>query len=548
MSLSRGGSDASVVREFDVVTKTFVEGGFVVPEAKSNVSWIDADTIFVGTDFGPGSLTTSGYPRVAKVWKRGTPLADARTVFEAKETDMVGVAVHDATPGFERDFLVRRPSFFTSETFLLGKDGSKRKIDVPDDAETSVHREWLLIKPRTPWTVAGRTYREGSLLVARFDDFMAGRRELDVLFEPTPTTSLSDWGPTRHHLILNVLDDVKNRLYVLTPAKRGWKREPFAGAPPFGTVSAWAVDPDESDAVFMDVTDFLTPSTLSYGTIGKAPEKVKESPAFFDASLLEIGQHFTTSKDGTRIPYFQVSAKGLKLDGTNPTLLSGYGGFEVSLVPYYGGVIGRAWLSQGGVYVVANIRGGGEYGPGWHQAALKRNRPRAYEDFAAVARDLVARKVTSVAHLGAEGGSNGGLLIGNMLTQYPELFGALVCQVPLLDMKRYSHLLAGASWMEEYGDPDKPEEWEFLRTFSPYQNVKAGVAYPPTLFMTTTRDDRVHPAHARKMMARMLELGADVRYFENIEGGHGAGADNKQAAHFSALEYSFLWKKLKQGS
>ena len=235
----------------------------------------------------------------------------------------------------------------------------------------------------------------------------------------------------------------------------------------------------------------------------------------------------------------------MNLDGSHPTLLSGYGGFEVPMMPGYSGSLGRAWLSQRGVYVLANIRGGGEYGPGWHKAALKRNRPRAYEDFAAVARDLVARKVTSVKHLGCEGGSNGGLLVGNMLTLYPGLFGAVVCQVPLLDMKRYSHLLAGASWMEEYGDPDKEEEWKFIKTFSPYQNVKPGMTYPPTLFMTTTRDDRVHPGHARKMMARMKDLGYDVRYFENIEGGHGAGADNRQAAHFWALAYTFLWKELK---
>ncbi len=545
VSLSRGGSDASVFREFDVETKSFLPDGFQLPQAKSHVSWIDPDSLFVGTDFGPGSLTTSGYPRVAKVWKRGTPLSEARTIFEVKETDMVGAAFHDSTKGFERDFLVRTPSFFTSETFQLNKDGSRRKIEVPDDAESSVHREWLLVRLRTPWTVSGKTYAEGSLLAARFDDFMSGKRELTVLFEPTSTVSLVDFSWTRHYLILNVLDDVINRLYVLTPASGAWKREPFKGAPAIGTVSASGVDPDESDDYFMDVTDFLTPTTLHYGTIGGAPVKLKETPAFFDASELEISQHFTKSLDGTRIPYFQVSAKGMKLDGSHPTLLSGYGGFEIAEVPYYNGSLGRAWLSRGGVYVLANIRGGGEYGPRWHQAALKQNRLRAYEDFAAVARDLVARKVTSVRHLGCEGGSNGGLLVGNMLTQYPDLFGAIVCQVPLLDMKRYSHLLAGASWMEEYGDPDKPAEWNFIRTFSPYQNVKAGVKYPPTLFMTTTRDDRVHPGHARKMMARMKDLGCDVRYFENIEGGHGAGADNRQSAHFWALAYTFLWKELK---
>lgn len=545
ISLSRGGSDASVVREFDMISKSFVDGGFQLPQSKSEFSWIDSDTIFVGTDFGPGSLTTSGYPRIAKIWRRGTPLSEAETVFEVPETDVGCWAIHDSTKGFERDLLVRAPSFFTSETFLLDKDGSKRKIDVPDDAESSIFHEWLLVKPRTPWTVGGKTYVEGSLLVARLDDYMAGERELSVIFEPTATTSLEAYSWTRHYLILNVLDDVKNRLYLLTPGQGQWKREPFRGAPPIGTVSVSPVDPDESDEFFMNVTDFLTPATLHYGAIGKGTEKLKEEPAFFDASNLEITQHFTKSKDGTRIPYFQVSAKGLKLDGSHPTLLTGYGGFEVSEVPNYSGVAGYAWLRQGGVYVLANIRGGGEYGPKWHQAALKQNRLRCYEDFAAVAEDLVARGVTSVKRLGIAGGSNGGLLVGNMLTLYPQLIGAVVCQVPLLDMKRYSHLLAGASWMEEYGDPDKPEEWAFIKTFSPYQNLKPGVSYPPTLLMTTTRDDRVHPGHARKMMARMQALGCDVRYFENIEGGHGSGADNKQAAHFSALEYRFLWQKLK---
>jgi prolyl oligopeptidase len=544
ISLSRGGSDASVVREFDLGAKSFVKDGFQLPQAKSDCSWIDIDTIFVGTDFGPDSLTNSGYPRIAKIWKRGTPLSQAKTIFEAAKTDVAGSAYHDLTKGFERDFLVHSPSFFTQETFLLGKNGSKKKIDVPDDAESSVNREWLLVKPRTPWAVGGKTYAAGSLLAARFDDYMAGKREITLLFEPTATTSLAGFDWTRHYLILNVLDNVKNKLYLLTPQPGKWKQQPFEGAPAMGTVSAWGVDPDESDDYFMEVTDFLTPPTLHYGTIGRGKEKLKEQPAFFESIDLEISQHFTQSKDGTRIPYFQVSKKNLSLDGSHPTLLTGYGGFEVSEVPSYSGISGYAWMSRGGVYVLANIRGGGEYGPGWHQSALKQNRHRCYEDFAAVAQDLVSRKVTSVKRLGIAGGSNGGLLVGNMLTQYPQLIGAVVCQVPLLDMKRYSHLLAGASWIEEYGDPDKPEEWAFIKTFSPYQNVKAGMTYPPTLFMTTTRDDRVHPAHARKMMARMKEMGYDVRYYENIEGGHGAGADNKQAAHFQALEYSFLWKEL----
>ncbi len=548
ISLSRGGADAHVTREFDVMDKAFVADGFQLPEAKGGAGWIDRDTVFVSTDFGPGSMTSSGYPRIAKRWKRGTPLLEAATVFEALESDVIAGAFHDATKGFERDFIVRAPSFFSSETYVLGNDGSLRRIEVQNDAESSVNREWLLIKLRSPWVVSDRTYAAGSLLATRFDLFMEGKRELVAVFAPTPTTSLAGYNWTRHHLILDVLDDVKNRLYVVTPTSAGgrdeWPAQPLGGAPAIGTVAAWGVEPDVSDDVFQTVTDFLTPTTLNYGALGTPLKTLKKSPAFFDASGLEIGQHFTTSKDGTRIPYFEVSRKGLVLDGSHKTLLTGYGGFEISQLPYYSAGVGRGWLTRGGVYVVANIRGGGEYGPQWHKAALKKNRLRAFEDFAAVAQDLVARNVTSVEHLGIEGGSNGGLLVGNMITLYPQLFGAAVCQVPLLDMKRYSKLLAGASWVAEYGDPDLPAEWEFLQTFSPYQNVKAGMPYPPVLFMTSTRDDRVHPGHARKMAARMLGLGYDVRYFENIEGGHGGAADNKQAAHMGALAYTFLWEKL----
>jgi len=331
---------------------------------------------------------------------------------------------------------------------------------------------------------------------------------------------------------------------VLTPTAKGWEKSDFTGAPSFGTVAVGAVDADDSDAVWMTVTDYLTPTTLALAEIGKQPEVLKTMPAFFNAEGKVIEQHFATSKDGTRVPYFVVHAKDMKLDGSNPTLLYGYGGFEISLTPSYSGGMGRAWLEKGGVYVVANIRGGGEYGPRWHQAALKQNRHKAYEDMAAVARDLVSRNITSPKHLGVQGGSNGGLLTGNMLTQYPELFGAVVVQVPLLDMKRYSHLLAGASWMAEYGNPDTAD-WEYIQTFSPYHLFDPAKTYPPVLFTTSTRDDRVHPGHARKMAAKMIDAGKDVTYYENIEGGHGGAANNAQAAHMSALAYAFLWERLK---
>jgi len=542
--LSPGGSDAHEVREFDLDTLAFVPDGFRLPAAKSTVSWIDRDTLFVGTDSGPGSLTDSGYPRVIRRWRRGTALAEAGTVFEGRPEDMSVEARHDPTEGFERDFIVRRPSFFTEELHRLGRDGAPVRVELPLDAETDVHREWLLIRLRSPWSAGGRSFPAGALLAADFEAFLGGERRMTVLFRPTATRSLDAWSWARHQLILNLLDDVKSRLVLLTPGPGAWKRRALPGVPALGSAAAHGVDARESDAWFLTATGFLTPDSLWLGRPGAPPERLKAAPAFFDATPFEVSQHFTVSRDGTRIPYFQVAPRGLVLDGSHPTLLTGYGGFEISLLPAYSGVLGRAWLARGGVYAVANIRGGGEYGPGWHQAALRANRPRALEDFAAVARDLVARKVTTARRLGIEGGSNGGLLVGNMLVRHPDLMGAVVCQVPLLDMRRFSVLLAGASWMEEYGDPDRPEDWAFLEALSPYHNLKAGAAYPPTLLMTTTRDDRVHPAHARKMMAKMRALGCDVRYFENIEGGHGAGADNRQTAHFWALTYAFLERAL----
>ena len=543
IALSRGGADADETREFDLTTKTFLKDGFYRPEAKGGLGWKDADTVYVFTDFGDGSMTTSGYPRIVKEWKRGTPLSAATVVYEGKPDDMYIAAFHDDTPGFQRDFVSRTLAFYNDELFLRGADGKLVKIDVPNSVNKGAFREWLTLELREPWTVGGKTYKAGSLLVAKFDDFMAGKREFDVLFEPTDRTSLASFTFTRHHLVLNVLEDVKNKLSVLTPGAGGWKKSEFVGAPAFGTLGVSAVDSDESDAVWLTATDYLTPTTLSLADIGKQPEQLKTMPTFFDASKDVIEQHFATSKDGTKVPYFVVRPKDLKLDGDTPTLLYGYGGFEVSLTPAYSGAVGKGWLEKGGVYVVANIRGGGEYGPRWHQAALKANRHKAYEDFAAVAQDLVARKITTASRLGTQGGSNGGLLMGNMLTQYPELFGAVVVQVPLLDMKRYSHLLAGASWMAEYGNPDTAD-WDYIKTFSPYHLFDPAKTYPATLFTTSTRDDRVHPGHARKMMAKMLEANKDVRYYENIEGGHGGAANNAQAAHMSALAYTFLWQQL----
>jgi prolyl oligopeptidase len=546
ISLSRGGADASVTREFDLSTRSFVKDGYQLPEAKSRIAWRGPDSVFVGTDFGPGSLTQSGYPRIAKEWKRGTPLVEAVVIFEGQPSDMGVSAGRDLTPGFERDYIIRTPTFWTSEYFLR-RDGKLIKIEKPDDARASLHREWLLLRLRSDWSVAGKTYPAGALIATDLEAYLKGARQFDVLFEPTERKSLAAFSPTRHHVLITELDSVRSRVSVLTHQDGRWLREPLPGVAEFGEVNAHAIDPMDSDDYFLETTDFLTPDTLALGTVGGGPaQALKQLPAFFDAKGLAISQHETVSKDGTRVLYFEVARKDLTQDGKNPTLLNGYGGFEIPMLPSYRPTFGVAWLEQGGVYVLANIRGGGEFGPKWHQAALKANRHKAYEDFIAVAEDLVRRQVTSRSHLGVMGRSNGGLLVGNMLTRRPDLFAAIVCGSPLLDMKRYSHLLAGASWMGEYGNPDVPEDWTYIHTFSPYHNVEKSVHYPRTLFTTSTRDDRVHPGHARKMVAKMREQGHDVLLYENIEGGHGAAADNKQAAFMDALAFSFLWRELKK--
>ncbi|GAA1877581.1 prolyl oligopeptidase family serine peptidase [Asanoa iriomotensis] len=539
VSLSRGGADAVVVREFDLRGRVFVDGGFTLPEAKSDVGWIDADHIYVGTDFGPGTLTASGYPRVVKRWRRGTALSEAELVYEGHVDDVAAGASHDSTPGYERDFVGRSLDFYRSELHLRRPTGDLVKVDIPDDAGCDVERDWLLIWLRTPWTVGGATYPAGALLAAPFGAYLEGRRDLSVLFEPDDRTSLGSFAWTRNHLILTTMTDVRTRLHVLTPDAAGWRRRPLPGAGELD--DAWIVDtdPDNDDSYLTASAGFLRPETLSLDTVGGAVEVLKRAPAFFDPEGMEVRQHFVASADGTRVPYFVVGGAT-----PAPTLLTGYGGFEISQTPHYDGVVGRRWLARGGTYVVANIRGGGEFGPAWHQAALREKRVKAFEDFAAVAADLVARGITTPAQLGIEGGSNGGLLMGVMLTRCPALFGAVVATVPLLDMRRYTKLLAGASWIAEYGDPDVDADWAYLREFSPYHNVRPGRSYPPVLFMTSTRDDRVHPGHARKMVALLREHGYDVSYYENVEGGHGAAADNEQAATLWALTLEYLWRKL----
>jgi len=401
------------------------------------------------------------------------------------------------------------------------------------------------LRLRSDWTVNGKSYKSGTLLAANFEEFLKGARTFDVLFEPTERKSLDSSSDTKNYLILTELDNVNSRPYLLSKENGEWKRTQL-DAPAIGSVSVEGIDSDESDDYFITITNFVTPSSLYLGTAGKpGKELLKQLPAFFKADNLEIQQFAAKSKDGTRVPYFMVSRKGLKLDGNNPALLYSYGGFEHSLLPSYSAVVGSAWLERGGVYVLANIRGGGEFGPSWHNAARKENRQRAYDDFISVAEDLAARKVTSPKHLGIDGRSNGGLLMGVMLTQRPDLFGAVHCGSPLLDMRRFNHLLAGASWMDEYGDPDKPEQWAYISKYSPYQNLRKEAKYPPILITTSTRDDRVHPGHARKFAALLKEQGHEVLYYENIEGGHGAASNNEQVAFMQALAYTFLWGKLK---
>ncbi len=539
VNLSRGGADAVIVREFDMQTREFVDGGFELPEAKTQIGWDDRDTVLVGTDFGPDSLTESGYPRIVKRWRRGTPIGEAELVFEGSSTDVSVGGSTDRTPGFERTFVARSTDFWNSERYQL-RGPELIRIDVPSDASSvSIHREWLLIEPRTDWEFGTTTYRAGSLLAANYDEFLNGGRELTVVFEPDAHTCLHQYAWTRDRLLLVTLADVASRVEIVTPGS--WERAPLAGIPP-ATESVIVAADDTGDEFFLDSSGFDSPSHLLRGTGSGPLEQVKAAPGFFDAENLSIAQYFATSKDGTAIPYFVVRPGDA--EGPGPALLYGYGGFENSYTPGYSPVMGRLWLARGGTYVLANIRGGGEYGPSWHTQAMREGRHLVAEDFAAVATDLVDRGITTVAQLGAQGGSNGGLLMGIMLTKYPELFGALVCQVPLLDMRRYHLLLAGASWVAEYGNPDDPADWEFISEYSPYQNVSADADYPPVLITTSTRDDRVHPGHARKMTAALEATGHRVWYYENIEGGHAGAADNAQSAFKTALAFAFLWQML----
>ncbi len=547
--LSRGGADASVVREFDLDARAFVTDGFVLPEAKSGVNWADADTLYVASPLGDGHTTRSGYARTVRRWRRGTPFAQAESIFEAAETDVSVYVFVDHERGFERAFVGRRFSFFDSEMFQIGANGLRR-VDVPTDASWDAHREWLTLRLRSPWKPKDREFPTDSLIAIRFDAFMDGDRDFDLLFEPGERRTINDFSWAKDRLAISILDNMRTRILMAEPSATGWTFAALQGVAETEAAHIWCMGDEggESSQDFLLMRDgFLEPTSLSLVVPGKPPQLLKQLPPRFDASGLTVTQHETLADDGVRIPYFQVGPKDLPLDGSTPTVLYGYGGFLISLLPTYSMGVGKAWLECGGVHVVANIRGGGEFGSAWHKAGIREHKKQAQDDFAAVAADLARRGVTSPSRLACHGGSNGGLLVGNMLTRYPERFGAVWCTIPLLDMRRYSKLLAGASWIAEYGDPDEPDDWAFLKQISPYHLAAAGKPYPPILLWTSARDDRVHPGHARKMAAHLEDLGHTVYFYEPRQGGHGT-SDFEQTAHMWALGYAFLRRTIGAGT
>jgi prolyl oligopeptidase len=546
LNLSRGGADAVVVREFDVVEKAFVMDGFAIPEAKQRVSWIDDEAIFVGSDFGDGSLTDSGYPRTTRLWKRGEPLEEASEIFAGEKADVSAGIYRGWDRDATYDIAYRTPSFFETLNYLYTGDGEFAHIEIPNDARfLGVMNGQMLVQLKSDWAVGGHSYPQGALMSIGIERFMSGDRDFEVLVVPDESMAIPRGGVlmTRDYIVVNLMQDVVSRLVRFAWADGAWVREDIEtdGGP--GRISLGSSS-DDTNIFFFTFENFLTPDTLFVADDGgRTVEPLASLPAFFDIDGMTVEQHFATSADGTRVPYFLVLPPGYEADGTTPTLIYGYGGFEISLSPSYSATVGHAWLRRGGAYVVTNIRGGGEYGPAWHQAALKDKRQRAYDDFIAIAEDLIERGVTSPEFLGIRGGSNGGLLTGVMLTQRPDLWNAVVVQVPLLDMKRYNKLLAGASWMGEYGDPDT-DDWSFISQYSPYHNLEPDAEYPKPFFTTSTRDDRVHPGHARKMVARMSEMGHDLLYYENTVGGHAGASDNEQVARVQALIYSYLWDQL----
>jgi len=544
VSLSPGGSDAVVVREFDMASKSFIDDGFSLPEAKNSISWRDENSVFVGTNFGEGSLTDSGYPGVVKIWQRGTPLSSAKQVYQADKSSVAanGFVMRDGKNSVH--VIYDATSFYSSDVFILDND-KKTKLPIPKDASISAYLNGdLFIQLKSAWEINGQSFTQGSVVYAPMDKILGGSANFKTLIRPTPSLAITSVQATKSALLVSVLDNVKSKVLRFTNVNNQWQSS-AVDIDDKGSINVFNTN-ESSDDFFLTYTSFLKPATLYKvdGESGKLTQ-LKAQKSQFNSDNMVTNQYWATSKDGTKVPYFAIMKKDTKLNGKNPTLLYGYGGFEVSLEPSYSALRGKNWLEKGGVYILANIRGGGEFGPSWHQAALKTNRHKAYEDFEAIAMDLISRNITSPAHLGIQGGSNGGLLMGAAFTRRPDLYNAVVCQVPLLDMKRYTKLLAGASWSAEYGDPDDAAMWDYIKTYSPFHNLDAKTDYPKVFFTTSTKDDRVHPGHARKMVARMQDLGHDVYYYENMEGGHAGAADNKQRADMYALVYSYLWQQLK---
>jgi prolyl oligopeptidase len=545
VSLSNGGKDAVVVREFDARAGRFVEGGFSLPEAKHNVTWIDQDTLAVATEWNKGEVTQSGYPYVVKLLKRGAPLSAATEVYRGtpKDVSVSALVLRDPDGAAQAVFIERALDFFNTEHLLLTDKGVE-KVALPTKSTLQGYVAGkIALTLEQDWPEAG--FKEGDLVALDLAALKAdpAHPRASLVLRPTQSQAVEQVAATRDRLVVALLDDVKGEVLSFTPGAEGWTSTRL-GLPTDSTIDI-ASAARRDNRLILTVTGYLTPTTQWLADAASdEPQQLKQLPPRFDASKDVVEQYWATSRDGTKIPYFVVRPKTLKFDGTAPTLLYAYGGFQVSMTPAYSPTVGKLWLEKGGVYVVANIRGGGEFGPRWHNAGLKLNRMRVYEDFFAVSRDLIARKITSSRRLGIMGGSNGGLLMGVALTQHPELYHAVVIQVPLFDMLAYTHIGAGASWVGEYGDPAIPAERKVIASYSPYQNLKAGQPYPRVFIETSTKDDRVHPAHARKAAAKLGALGYDYLYYENMEGGHAAAANLNETALRVSLEYTYLMQQL----
>ncbi|KIZ40784.1 MULTISPECIES: prolyl oligopeptidase family serine peptidase [Rhodopseudomonas] len=547
VSLSFNGTDAVEVREFDLAGKSFVAGGFVLPQAKTQVAWLDRDTILFGSAFGADDTTAAGYARLVRRWRRGTPLAAADTVFAVEPDDVAAWFGVNHRPGHESVSYARALDFTRSQSFIEPRHGAyagqRIRLELPEEVAFSHEAATLLVSPKQDWAIGGQTIASGALVAIALDRFLAGVRDFEIVFRPEPTRALQSWLETRHGVVLEILDNVRGRVVLASRGEAGWTESAIPGLPDNASIGAQAFggedDPDLGTDILLTITSFERPTSTALWTGCGAPQPLKQAPTSFDATGIEVKQCHAVAADGTRIPYFLIG-KDLAAKGPRPTILYGYGGFEVSLTPAYLGVTGKLWLERGHLYALANIRGGGEFGPAWHLASRKATKHVAHDDFAAVARDLATSGVTTAQQLACQGGSNGGLLVGNMLTRYPELFGAVWCAVPLLDMARYTKLLAGQSWIAEYGDPDNAEEWDFIRKFSPYHLIEAGRPYPPIFITTNRTDDRVHPGHARKMAARLEQSNYRVWFNETVAGGHSGGVDNLKQAQSQALGFAFL--------